>query len=142
MLIASVVLIALAALALVGLFIANHRRPSGPVNVALRNKLVGTWVGDHGTILVFQSDGTAISRSAKGDRQPMSLTWTVSGNELAIFTDTQNRINRFVFNQPVACQEIVEIAPDRLELIDRSRRGNVLHLRFKKINGTAPRNAP
>ena len=142
LLIAGVLLLALAALALIGLFIASHRRPVGPVNVALRNSLIGAWVGEHGTILEFRSDGTAISHSRFKNVEATRLVWTVSGKELAVYADTQNRINRYVFNQPAACEEIVEITPDRLELIDRSRPGKVVHLRFKKTDNSQPRIAP
>jgi len=137
-----VVILALSALALIGLFIASHRRPTGPVNIALRNGLVGTWVGEHGTVLEFRSDGTAISRSTVRKREAVLLDWTASGNELSFFTGNQNRINRYVFNQPAASEEIVEITPDRLELIDRSRPGKVVHLRFKRMDDSQQETAP
>ncbi|MCI0676141.1 MAG: hypothetical protein L0Y42_10255 [Phycisphaerales bacterium] len=130
LLIAGVLLLACSALALIGLFIANHRRPSGPVNVVLRNSLVGNWVGEHGVTLEFRADGTATSHSKNGGLT--SLVWRVSGEELAVYTDTQNRINRYVFNQPDVCEEIAEVTADRLELIDRSRPGKIMHLRFTK----------
>jgi hypothetical protein len=130
LLVAGVLLLACSAMALIGLFIASHRRPSGPVNAALHNSLVGTWVGEHGVTLEFRADGTATSYSKNGGLR--SLAWSVSGKELAVYTDKQNRINRYVFNQPSVCEEIAEITADRLELIDRSRPGKVVRLRFKR----------
>ncbi len=138
LLIAGVLLLACSAIVLIGLFIASRRRPSGPVNVALRNSLVGTWVGEHGTTLEFRADGTATSYSKFKNVKPTPLDWNVSGKELAVYTYSQNRINRYVFNQPDVCEEIAEVTPDRLELIDRSIRGRVLHLRFKKMDQTKP----
>lgn len=140
LLLAGVFFVSLAAVALIGLWIASHRRPSGPVNVVLRNQLVGTWVGEHAVILELRADGSATSRSKVTKTEPQHLEWTVSGNELTVFTATQNRIDRYILNRPVASEEIVEITPDRLDLVDRSTPGKVVRLRYKKLDGAAPAN--
>jgi Tfp pilus assembly protein PilN len=142
LLLGGVLLVGFAAVTLVGLTIASHRRPSGPVNVALRSQLIGTWAGDHGVVLEFKSDGTGSSRTTAGRGAVSHWIWTVTDNELTVYLDSQNRINRYVFNQPASSQEIADITNDKLELVDRSLRGKVFHMRFKKKNDAAQGSAP
>ncbi len=78
--------------------------------------------------LEFRSDGTGTSRS---QRQETSFAWTVSGNELLIFTATQNRINRYVFNRPTVCEEVAVITPDRIELRE-TRLGKVVRTEINR----------
>lgn len=134
MLIGGVLLIAVSAVALVVLLISSHRRPSGPVNVALQNRLLGTWEGDHGTTVEFRSDGTGSSRTTAGRGAVSHWTWTVTDNELSVCLDTQNRI--------ASSQGIADITNDKLELVDRSPRGKVFHMRFMKTKDAAQGSAP
>jgi len=110
--------------------------------VALQNRLLGTWEGDHGTTVEFRSDGTGSSRTTAGRGAVSHWTWTVTDNELSVYLDTQNRINRYVFNQPASSQEIADITNDKLELVDRSPRGKVFHMRFMKTKDAAQGSAP
>ena len=117
-------MLACSALTLIGLFIASHRRPAGPVNVALRNRLVGSWAGENGVVLEFRSDGTATSRSTVRKREDLYFDWTVSNSELAVFQSSSRSrsvgwmVNRHVFNRPTDRYDVKEVMPNQIELVD------------------------
>lgn len=144
LLIASVLLVTLSALALMGLFIASVRRPAGPINIALRNSLVGTWAGENGVVLEFRADGTATSRSKKSVRAPQYFDWAVSGSELAIFDRSDHpsigwTINRYVLARPNDTYEVQQTTLDQFELLGKVRGDR---LRFKKLKDSEPEIAP
>ena len=91
-------------------------------DLALRRKLVGTWVGELGNVMNFRSDGTARSRSADSTGVDF-LEWTTSQNELRIFQGTRKRkyqamFGRYVLGQSSFRFEILETSDDQIELLD------------------------
>ena len=93
-------------------------------DLALRRKLVGTWVGETGNVVNFRSDGTARSRSADSTVDEF-LEWTTSKNELRIFQGTRKRkysamFGRYVLGQSSYRFEILETSDDQIELLDYS----------------------
>ncbi len=93
-------------------------------DLALRRKLVGTWVGELGNVINFRSDRTALARFS--DSMDLEfLEWTTSQNELRIFQGTRKRkyrmmISRYVLGQSSYRFEILETSDDQIELLDYS----------------------
>lgn len=93
-------------------------------DLALRRKLVGTWVGELGNVINFRSDGTARSRSADSTGVEY-LEWTTSKYELRMFQFTRKQkyrmmISRYVLGQFSYRFEILETSDDQIELLDYS----------------------
>ena len=93
-------------------------------DLALRRKLVGTWVGETGNVINFRSDRTARSRSSDSTEVEF-LEWTTSQNELRIFQFTRKQkyrrmISRYVLGQSSYRFEILETSDDQIELLDYS----------------------
>ena len=93
-------------------------------DLALRCKLVGTWVGEIGNVINFRSDRTARSRSADSTGVQF-LEWTTSQNELRMFQFTRKQkyrmmISRYVLGQSSYRFEILETSDDQIELLDYS----------------------
>ena len=93
-------------------------------DLALRRKLVGTWVGELGNVTHFRSDGTARSRFPDSTEVEY-LEWTTSQNELRIFQFTRKQkyrmmISRYVLGQSSYRFEILETSDDQIELLDYS----------------------
>ena len=93
-------------------------------DLALRRKLVGTWVGELGNVTHFRSDRTALARFS--DSMDVEfLEWTTSQNELRIFQGMRKRkyrmmISRYVLGQSSYRFEILETSDDQIELLDYS----------------------
>ena len=93
-------------------------------DLALRRKLVGTWVGEIGNVINFRSDRTARSRFSDSTEVEY-LEWTTSQNELRMFQWTRKQkyrmmISRYVLGQSSYRFEILETSDDQIELLDYS----------------------
>jgi hypothetical protein len=108
------------------------------------NKLVGTWVGDHGVILQFRPDGTARSRSNSSDPAASYFEWKATIEELQVFQGSRQHslgwtVNRYVIGNPSSRFEIRELTPDGFQLFDTSS-GKLLQ--FEKTRDSMLETAP
>ena len=143
LLIAGTLLVACSAIALFCLFIAHQRR-FAMGNPVLGNKLVGTWVGEHGVILQLRPDGTARSRSNASDPAVAYFEWRAAVKELEVYQLPRQHnlrwaINRYVTGTPSSRFEVRELTPDAFQLLD-TKSGKLLQ--FDKTSDTMLESAP
>lgn len=101
-----------------------------PSDLALRKKLVGTWIADTDDAVdfVFLADGTGWSMAKNHDpTRNSNFDWTTNANELRFYPRIRdNRIRRlrimiakYLGEETSMKAEIVDISDDQLEIHDR-----------------------
>jgi hypothetical protein len=123
MIVAALTVIVCSGLGILALYIASPTTFVSASSAAQRNKLIGTWAGDHGVVIVLRADGVGTSESTKQPDKPMQFDWSVSGDYLEIYQFSRGRSVRYAFNyyvldRPSSRFTILKSTADEFELDD------------------------